>query len=208
MVEKFQAHDLSNIPSSSHKPIRDEVARKWIRISPKKRGRSFPPSHEPKPLASASVGIRISEPSPVLSPLLARVSKVGEGKGKGKTVLQEVEFGHCALGPASFSHHILTKVDSDGQVIVSCWVTPTVILLINDSSIPMILIPSPMFVLCTNDLFCSPVHPCDGEDDMEQDGDEDYFLELDDLVDSMVFTESLKKRKLEEGEECSSRCPP
>jgi len=42
---------------------------------------------------------------------------------------------------------------------------------------------------------------------MNQDGDEDYFLELDDLVDSMVSTESSRKRKLEEGEECSSHGP-
>jgi len=65
---------------------------------------------------------------------------------------------------------------------------------------------SPTSVLCANDAFSSPLPHCEGEDAMDQDRDEDYFLEPDDLVYSVVSNESSKKRKLEEGEECSSRC--
>ena len=56
VVEKFQAHGISDIPSSSSAPW-DEAAGNWIRISPKKRGRSFPPSQKPKPEVKALLGI-------------------------------------------------------------------------------------------------------------------------------------------------------
>ena len=39
---------------------------------------------------------------------------------------------------------------------------------------------------------------------MDQDGEDDFFLELDDLDEPVMSTESSKKRKLEEGEEFSS----
>jgi len=40
---------------------------------------------------------------------------------------------------------------------------------------------------------------------MDQDGDEDFFLDLEELPGSAISTDSSKKRKIEEGEECSSR---
>jgi len=39
---------------------------------------------------------------------------------------------------------------------------------------------------------------------MEQDGTDDFFLELDDLYNPAISTNSTKKRKIEEGEDCSS----
>ena len=44
VVEKFQAHGISDTPSSSVSNPPDDSLEKWIRISPKKRGRSLPPS--------------------------------------------------------------------------------------------------------------------------------------------------------------------
>jgi len=40
---------------------------------------------------------------------------------------------------------------------------------------------------------------------MEQDGDEDFFLDLDEMEDPAISSDSVKKRKIEDGEECSSR---
>ena len=84
---------------------------------------------------------------------------------------------------------------------------PTVVLPLTTTTSQSTPVLSPTFVLCVVATFSSPVSHGEAVEAMNQDGDEDYFLELDDLVDSMVSTESSRKRKLEEGEECSSHGP-
>ena len=59
VVEKFEAHGIADHPPSDDPLAHDESSDKWIRISPKKRGRSFTPSLGKKP---SHTGIRISEP--------------------------------------------------------------------------------------------------------------------------------------------------
>ena len=62
---------------------------------------------------------------------------------------------------------------------------------------------SPNSVVDVSDVFSSPaVTP--GDDAMEHDGIEDFFLELADLEELVVSSDSLKKRKLKEGDEFSS----
>jgi len=62
---------------------------------------------------------------------------------------------------------------------------------------------SPNSALEASEVFSSPaVSP--GDDVMEYDGTEDYFLDLPDLDEPVASSDSSKKRKLEEGEEFSS----
>ena len=54
---------------------------------------------------------------------------------------------------------------------------------------------SPTSPLQATEVFSSPsIH----------DGNEDFFLDLDEMEDPAISTDSAKKRKIEDGEECSS----
>ena len=158
-------------------------------------------------MASASVGIQINEPSPMSPPSMARPFEAGEGKGKNKVVDSDFEFAGGAPVTDSLCPP-LPKVVQTNQRLTSPLASPAVLLPIAEASSPSIPVSSPTSVLCANDVLAALGHPGDGEADMDQDGDEDYFLELGDLVDYVVSTESSKKRKLKEGDECSSRGPP
>ena len=75
--------------------------------------------------------------------------------------------------------------------------------------IPLNVTSSPSSLFQAIELFSSPsLDPFtkqQGEDNaMDHDGEDDFFLELDDLDEPGVSTESSKKRKIEEGEEFSS----
>jgi len=69
---------------------------------------------------------------------------------------------------------------------------------------------SPTSPLQATEVFSSPssispsIHPS-ADDLMDQDGDEDFFFDLEELADPAISTDSSKKRKIEDGEECSSR---
>jgi len=68
---------------------------------------------------------------------------------------------------------------------------------------------SPTSLLQATEVLSSPSNdtPSDhfsAEEFMDQDGTDDFFLDLDDLHDPAISSDSPKKRKLEEGEECSS----
>ena len=76
-------------------------------------------------------------------------------------------------------------------------------------AVAIIPMASPSSPLQATEVFSSrynvtPLEHHTAEDFMEHDGDEDFFLEHDDLDDPTISTESVKKRKIEEGEECSS----
>lgn len=89
MVEKFQAHNLSGatFPHASSSGGAPEAKEKWIRVSPKKRGR--PSSTPPNPRVPFG-GIRISEPQASPPPSLDNNASPS-AKDKGKVVLVEEE---------------------------------------------------------------------------------------------------------------------
>jgi len=69
---------------------------------------------------------------------------------------------------------------------------------------------SPISPLQATEVFSSPstaspsIHPS-AEDLMEHDGEDDFFLALAEMDDPAISSDSAKKRKIEDGEECSSR---
>ena len=214
VVEKFQAHGISDLPSSSTIPPPADSSEKWIRISPKKRGRSFPPSFGKKP----SSGIHIAEP--VDSQAVPANSKPTKETSpalndKGKAVLTDLDCKH----PAS-----LSGCDPSLVAPYSPIVAPTVRPTATALGLEPVVVPSPSHTrpvviglpsasptspLQATEVLSSPsnITPSDhfsAEDFMDQDGTEDFFLDLDDLNEPAVSSDSVKKRKLEEGEECSS----
>jgi len=68
---------------------------------------------------------------------------------------------------------------------------------------------NPTSPLQTTKIFSSPSHEPllehqGGQELMDHDRDEDFFLGLDNLEDLDVSTESSRKSKFEKGDECSS----
>jgi len=215
VVEKFEAHGLSDTPSSADPPSQAESSEKWIRISPKKRGRSFPSSAQKN---SSPLGIRLAEPRIVsASPPAPAAPKLADPgmKDKGKAIL----LPESLLQPAASQDGLPAPVGpcspKSGPILKSIapplTVAPSVTSLPNPPSPAPAVLPvaSPTSPLQATEIFSSPssaspsIHP-DGEDLMEQDGDEDLFLDLEDLNEPAISTDSAKKRKFEEGEECSS----
>jgi len=214
VIEKFQAHGLSDIPSSSDPQPPAESSEKWIRISPKKRGRSFPPSAGKKPPS----GIHISEP--VLSPPAPANPLPSKGTSpvlndKGKSVWVDENFKHSASPPGV-----------EPSLVPQCppVVAPTLRPSVTSPDLGPAVAPptsprSPMVIglpcashtspLQATEVLSSPTNDTpsahfSAEDFMEQDGSDDFFLDLDDMHDPAISSDSTKKRKLEEGEECSS----
>ncbi|KAJ8424070.1 hypothetical protein Cgig2_017672 [Carnegiea gigantea] len=167
------------------------------RISPKKRGRSFPTSYQGK---QPPVGIRISEPIPS-TPTAPNHPQEKKDKGKGKAVI------NSGAGPVNSPDEVCqpSKVNSFSSFVSS---TPARIMS-PSRSIPLNATSSPSSPLHATEVFSSPsLEPFtdpQGEDNaMDHDGKDDFFLELDDLGEPVMSTESSKKRKIEEGEEFSS----
>lgn len=211
MVEKFQAHNLSG-----HRPAHEasssaapDTKEKWIHVSPKKRGRSTatPPSARPKP-----GGIRFSEPIPTRMSSPPTDPNPPSSQNKGKAIL----------------------VENDSDQVVPCLSASPVVHPLREATVSGLPIPfttvqvPPPFsthMLVNAGLpeatqSFNPTSPLDTlyflshdisssshgfVQAMKYDGEEnDMYLELDDLNDAMLSTDSSKKRKLEERDECSS----
>jgi len=197
MVEQFQAHGISDPSPSSGPSGCSTSAGKWIRISPKKRGRSSSPFYTKKVNSNSSVGIKIVEPSsPIRTPLVAHpLSPLGKGKGKLGCEPSVDDLLHDASGPSGSAMGLLdNKTSSAGPA-------PTEVLPVPASTASPPLIPIPTSVLSAAEVFSSPVATPGVSGDMELDGSDEFFLELADLDAPVGFTDSTKKRKLEEGEE-------
>ena len=198
VVEKFRNQAI-NDPSPSCPSAQPDMGGNWIRISPKKRGRSFGPSQLKQAVNPPSVGIRIVEP---VSPVAAsgpQKSQLPLGKGK------EVEVAEQSPAPFLAADNPSPVVLPNPAVMsnASSSVTMATVVLPGLDLDPSGGVLSPNSALEASEVFSSPaVSP--GDDVMEYDGTEDYFLDLPDLDEPVASSDSSKKRKLEEGEEFSS----
>ena len=168
----------------------------------RKGGDPFPPSQLNQAVQPPSVGIRIVEPVPLLSAPVAPDSQPSFGKGKDQVVVEQqplatTSFVAALSIPAFLPAQAATGAASSSRTL------ETVVLLGLDVGSPAVDGTSPNSVVDVSDVFSSPaVTP--GDDAMEHDGIEDFFLEFADLEELVVSSDSLKKRKLEEGDEFSS----
>ena len=197
MVEQFQAHGLSDPTPYSDHPSGSTSSDKWIRISPKKRGRSsstLPARHGP---SHPSVGIKIVEPtSPThFTPGASPVNHLDKGKGK---LVSEPSVGVDLPPVCGQAEPVSAPAAAPEPSEVLPDPSPTA------SPLPL---PSPTSVLSAAEVFSSPAASPGGSRAMELDDSEDFFRDLEDLEGPVGSTDSSKKRKLEEGEEFSSPSP-
>ena len=210
VVEKFEAHGIADIPPSVDPHVQAESSEKWIRISPKKRGRPFTPSLGKKP---SQTGIRITEPQAVPGTVIPPPSPTLGSKDKGKSIVDPVV---PTLTPTLSAEKVAqngpssslpdSSLHSAGPPVMAPPVMP--------AHAPSILgvspLGSPISPLQATEVFSSPstaspsIHPS-AEDLMEHDGEDDFFLALAEMDDPAISSDSAKKRKIEDGEECSSR---
>ena len=213
VVEKFEAHGLADPPNSAEPNFQAESSERWIRISPKKRGRSFHPSLEKKPTHS---GIRIQEPLDVPAPPPNPSPAVLGSKDKGKAILSEApskQTSSLHSGGATQPGPCPPPLDPGLTTAAPPFVPGPAVAPLSSPPLPVgeiSAVHSPTSPLQATEVFSSPsnvspsIHPS-GEDLMEQDGDDDFFLDLDEMEDPAISSDSVKKRKIEDGEECSSR---
>jgi len=197
MVEQFKAHGLSDTNPSADHPSSSTSSDNWIRISPKKRGRTSSTLHARQGPSRPSRGVKIVEPkSPThLPPAAPSVHPLDKGKGK------------LGSDPSAGSE-LPSGCGQSGPVLVpSAAPEPTEVLPEPSSDASPIPMPSPASVLCAAEAFSSPAASPGGSGDMEMDDSEDFFRDLEDLEGPVDSTDSSKKRKLEEGEEFSSHPP-
>ena len=97
MVEKFRAHGLNDPPAVAAHSDSTGLGGKWIRISPKKRGRTFSASHLNPDFKPSPAGIRIVEPVAEAPPLLNQDSQHSHGKGKEPLIVEEQTFAPPVL---------------------------------------------------------------------------------------------------------------
>jgi len=134
---------------------------------------------------------------------------------KGKAILVNVDCKHSVPNDGISPPIVVQYSPSAASPLRPSFLAQAVVPVVVTSPLPsspvVVGLPaaSPTSPLQATEVFSSPsnVTPSDhysAEDFMEQDGTEDFFLELDDLYDPAISTDSAKKRKFEEGEECSS----
>lgn len=205
VVEKFQARGIQDNLSSSSDTGKASPDKKWIRISPKKRERPFPTSHQGK---QPPVKHKISEPFPPPS-IAPSHTPEKKDKGKDKAVLND------SLPKARGSG---TRPPHSPVVVCQPLTEPNPLPFVSSTPVqnlspsrttPLTVSSSPSSPLQATEVFSSPsldpLTESQGDDHaMDHDGEDDFFLELDDLDEPMMSTESSKKRKVEEGEEFSS----
>lgn len=132
-------------------------------------------------------------------------------KGKGKAVL--VDLTVCE------DEHVSNRPILEGVPIDISDTIPTFPIITGHPSLPPQIFPSvssplPLSSSSLNDSHpLNPMSPILFEDNdssllfdnaMDHDGEDDTFLDLEDLTDSAISVQSSKKRKLEDGEEASS----
>ena len=214
VVEKFQAHGLSDIPSSSNSQPPADSSEKWIRISPKKRGRSFPPSAGKKPPSGTHISEPVNSPTAPANPLPPKETSPALND-KGKAVLVDENCKHSVtlpgFGPSLVPPCSPVVAPTFRPTAITPGLGPAVAPSPSPISPMVVGLPcaSPTSLLQATEVLSSPSNdtPSDhfsAEEFMDQDGTDDFFLDLDDLHDPAISSDSAKKRKLEEGQECSS----
>jgi len=136
---------------------------------------------------------------PVATPV-APASQLPLGKGK-EVVVEEQPPAPSTFAAALPTSGVLADPASTGTASSSLSLETVVIPGLDlDHSVG---ITSPNSALEASEVFSSPaVSP--GDDVMEHDGTEDFFLDLPELEEPVASSDSSKKRKIEEGDEFSS----
>jgi len=206
VVEKFRAHGLNDPPAAAAHSDSSEMGGQWIKISPKKRGRPLSASNTKTAFKPPSVGIRIVEPVAQAPPRVHQNSQLSHGKGKSPLCVEE-QFLHPPCLPSAAPCQAPRAAHSDPGEASSSRTQATVVLPDLDPASSALVAASPSSVLEASEVFSSPAGT-PGEVLMEDDGHDDFFRQLADLDEPMASTDSMKKRKFEEGDECSSPFSP
>jgi len=189
VVKKFRNHAINDPFPSSFPSDHSDLGGKWIRISPKKRGRSFAPSQLKQAIQPPSVGIRIVESVPPVAAPVAPDSQLPFGKGKEVVVKEQ------PLAPSFFAATLPTPVVQPDQAAMgtaSSSLTLETVFLPGLDLGPTMGVTSPNYVMDASEVFSSPaVSP--GDNAMEHDGTEDFFLDLADLDEPVASSDSSKK---------------
>lgn len=204
VIEQFQSYGIGEGPSkppnetsSDHPPPQPD---KWIRVAPKKRGR---PPLLSKDRKGFSGGIRIKEPipqGPNSSPSSnsSAAPMLHNDKGKGKSVVVDLTFSDD-LNPPMVSG-VLSAAPILPMPTLPIIPPPSQTLPLSSASHASSFHPSPVSPMYYDDADGSPMFA----QLMDQEGDDDIFMDLEDLHDSALSSDSSKKRKIEDEEETSS----
>ena len=140
------------------------------------------------------------EPVPPVAAPVAPDSQLPLGKGK-EVVVKEQPPAPSFLTAALPTPVVLPAQAATGTASSS--LTLETVVLPGLDLDPSAGVTSPNSVMEAYEVFSSPaVSP--GDDVMEHDGTEDFFLDLPDLDEPVASFDSSKKRKIEEGDEFSS----
>jgi len=206
VVEKFRAHGINDPPAAAAHPDSSELGGNWIKISPKKRGRPISASKLNPAFKPPSAGIRIVEPVAHAPPLANQDPQHSHGKGKSPIVIEKQSLVPPVL-PVAPPCQAPRALQTESGEASSSRTLATVVLPELDPGRNAVVAASPNSVMDASEVFSSPMGT-PGEVLMEDDGNDDFFRQLADLDEPMASTDSLKKRKFDEGDECSSPFSP
>ena len=202
VVEKFRAHGLNDPPVATASSDPSELGAKWIKISPKKRGRKFSASNLNSAFKPPSTGIWIVEVVAQDPPPLNPDSQASHGKGKAPLFVEEQPLAPPVIPTVPSCPTHKAAQSASGEASSSRTLVTMVLPKLEQDSLALAAA-SPSSVLDASKVFSSPAGT-PGEVIMEDDGNDDFFRQLADLDEPMASSNSSKKRKLEEGDELSS----